>query len=335
MLGVNKMPKKRLSRRLEELKSNITLTNGFDSFIKECEVKNLADDTTKTYQRGWKNFLDFLSEEFEEIQYTTEITREMPIDFVLYTRSKSPNISDATINNRLRSIRVVLYYFMDNNLMENFPIKQIKEILEAKEIYTEDEQIKLLQRPDKRASFTEYRNWVIMIHFFSTGNRSKTVREIKIKNVYLNRKIIILEKTKNNDSYEIPVSSFYYPILKEYLHERLTQEAENEDYLFCTQYGQKFTADGLRTSLNRYNKSRGVNKTSLHLIRHTFATTWIVEGGSPKKLQKALGQKSSVIIDKYVHMCGKDLVDEFESFTPIGKIKDNIGGKTKLLRFKK
>ena len=82
----------------------------------------------------------------------------------------------------------------------------------------------------------------------------------------------------------------------------------------------------------KYHKNRGVKKTSLHLIRHTFATTWIVSGGSPKKLQKALGQKSSVIVDKYVHMCANDLIDDFEEFTPIGKIKDNLYSKTKLSR---
>jgi len=333
-MGVNKMPKKRLSRNMNMLKSNTTLKNGFDSFIKECEVKNLAEDTVKTYQRGWKNFKEFLTAEFEEVQHTSEITKEMPIEFILYTRNISPNISDATINNRLRSIRAVLYYFMDNNLTENFPIKQIKEILKGKQLYTEEEQIKLLKQPDKKASFTEYRNWVIMIHFFSTGNRSRTVREIKIKNVYLNRKIILLESTKNNEPYEIPICNFYYPILKEYLQERFAQGADNENYLFCTQYGQKFTADGFRTSLNKYNISRGVDKTSLHLIRHTFATTWIIEGGSREKLQTALGQKSSAMVDKYVHMSGKDLINEFESFTPIGKIKDEIGGKNKLSRSK-
>ena len=323
---------KRLMRRSEIIRTDVTLEKGFQSFIKECEVKNLAEDTIKTYQRGWNSFIEFLSLEFEEVEFTHEVAREMTVEYVVYKREKKPNISDATINNELRSIRAVLYYFMDNELTKDFRISQVKERLEEKEVYNEEEQIKLLERPKKKASFSEYRNWVILVHLFSTGNRTKAVREMKIKHICLTRRIMLLENTKNNDSYEMPINSFYFPILKEYLNERLSQGAVAEDYLFCNHIGEQFTADGLRTSLYKYHKRRGVEKTSLHLIRHTFATTWIIEGGSPKKLQKALGQKSSVIVDKYIHLVGRDLVDDFEEFTPIGKLKGTISGKKKLSR---
>ena len=96
-------------------------------------MKNLARETIDTYEEGWNTFTGFLSKKFEEVEYTHELERIMPIEFVLHMREKNPNISDATINIRLRAVRAILYYFMDNGLTEIFQVKQVKERLKEKE----------------------------------------------------------------------------------------------------------------------------------------------------------------------------------------------------------
>ncbi|MFW6015547.1 MAG: tyrosine-type recombinase/integrase [bacterium] len=60
-------------------------------------------------------------------------------------------------------------------------------------------------------------------------------------------------------------------VLQEYL---LYRKGEADDYLFPTENSTNLKRSGLQSAIKRYNLSRGVNKTSMHLFRHTFAKKW-------------------------------------------------------------
>lgn len=59
----------------------------------------------------------------------------------------------------------------------------------------------------------------------------------------------------------------------------------------------------------------GIDRLSLHDLRHTFATRAIKKGVEPKVLQKILGHSSlAVTMDLYVHVDDKDLFDAMNLF---------------------
>lgn len=197
-----------------------------------------------------------------------------------------------------------------------------------KQSYTDEEQSILLKKPDtNKCTFTEYRNWVIIFHFLASGNRSKTVRNIKIKHVDMEKRRITLDTTKNNEILYMPIGDVYYPILRDYLK---TRNGQPEDYLFCNQYGKQFSPDGLRTVMRKHNLKNGVNTTSLHRYRNTFAETWIMNDGNPKKLQNALGHKTQHMVDEYVSIYGKELTNEFNEYSPLSKKREHLEGRKKL-----
>lgn len=109
-------------------------------------------------------------------------------------------------------------------------------------------------------------------------------------------------------------------VLTEYLKYR---KGNLEDYLFCGKYGNKLTTRGMQNAIENYNKSRGVNKTSVHLFRHTFAKNWILNGGDIFKLQKVLGHSSLNMVREYVNMFDKDLKQNFDEFNPLEKFTQN------------
>ena len=59
--------------------------------------------------------------------------------------------------------------------------------------------------------------------------------------------------------------------------------------------------------MRKHHHKHGVSTTSLHQYRNTFAETWIMNDGNPKKLQYALGHKTQYMIDEYVSIYGKEL----------------------------
>lgn len=56
-------------------------------------------------------------------------------------------------------------------------------------------------------------------------------------------------------------------VLREYMAIRKGDAAE---YLFCDQYGEMLSENALRLAAAHYNRSHGVEKTSIHLALHHF-----------------------------------------------------------------
>ena len=83
--------------------------------------------------------------------------------------------------------------------------------------------------------------------------------------------------------------------------------------------------------MRKYNKRQGVDTTSLHRFRNTFAETWIMNDGNTKKLQYALGHKTSKMIDEYVSIYGKELDEEFNSLAPLSQQKDVLEVKKRII----
>ena len=123
----------------------------------------------------------------------------------------------------------------------------------------------------------------------------------------------------------IPLSSTLEKTLKEYLKVR---GGKPDDYLFCNQYSGKFQKDSITTAIYRYNHSRGVTKTSVHLFRHTFAKNWILNRGDPFRLKAILGHSSMAMVNEYANMFGNDLHKDFDMFNPLEKMKGYIGERT-------
>ena len=72
-----------------------------------------------------------------------------------------------------------------------------------------------------------------------------------------------------------------------------------------------------------YNHSRGVEKTSLHLFRHTYAKLYIQAGGDPFRLQKLLGHADLTMTRRYVALYADDLKANYDALNPLEQIKQN------------
>ncbi len=59
---------------------------------------------------------------------------------------------------------------------------RIPHIETIKEIYTDDELKKLIARP-KKATFAEFRTWVLILLVIDTGLRAGSLRNIKIEDI--------------------------------------------------------------------------------------------------------------------------------------------------------
>ena len=75
--------------------------------------------------------------------------------------------------------------------------------------------------------------------------------------------------------------------------------------------------NALKHSQSRYNRSRGVEKTSVHLLRHSFVKNWCMSGGNVFKLQKVLGHSTLTMTQHYANLYSNDLREGFDNYAAL------------------
>lgn len=306
---------------IEMKKSLISLQDAMEEFIIDCKVRNLSPDTIKYYNQSFNYFNNYINQLFKdkEVNIISTIKKKTIDQYVLYMKDKK--LKDSTINNKLRGIRSILYFFMQNDYIDTFEIKLIKEDETIQNLYTTEEIRKLIQKPNiKTCSFAEYRTWVVVCFLVSTGVRSRTLRFIQIKDLDFENQLISLTTTKGRKQVYIPMSTTLKKILLEYLKIRGNNES---DFLFCNLEGKQLTRNALIHIIKNYNTKRGVKKTGIHLFRHYFAKNYIQNGGNALKLQKLLAHRTLSQTQRYVDLYGQDLQQGFDEYNPLDQLSPN------------
>lgn len=299
---------------------DLTLEKAFEEFIQMKTVMNSSPETIKYYNGIFRYFTEF----FGENRLCVDVNERVIIDYLMYIKTHKPNVSQKTVCTYIRGLRAILYFMMESGYVEKFKISLPKTEETIKETYTDNEVKRLIEKPkiNKGCSFAELRNWALVCYFLATGNRLSTVCNIKISDVDFQSEEILIRKTKNKKQQIIPMSAELKNVLQEYMRYR---KGEPDDFLFCNSYGEKLNKDSISTCIAKYNHSRGVTKTSIHLFRHTFAKNWILNGGDIFRLQKILGHSTLDMVKNYVAIYGGDLKRDFDKFSLLDRATHENG----------
>ena len=231
-------------------------------------------------------------------------------------------VSPQTVNHYLRSYRSFGNFCVDEGYLAegfNCPIKEVEPPL--KDVYTEAELKKLLKEPSIE-DFVAYRSYAVITLILSTGARSNTLRNLKIKDFNAETGYIKFNTTKAHKVIEIGLDAKCVDVLTRYVRRwRSFKDTTPEEYLFCNTHEEQISRDTLCKSIAAYNKSRGVEKTSLHLFRHTFAKMWITGGGSIISLAKVLTHTELEMVKRYSNLYSADVKKDVEKYSPLAQLK--------------
>lgn len=328
-----------------------TISTVQKEFLIEQEVKGNSKDTLKYYRTSFRQMNRFIAVQ----ELGEQIPNNMKDEDIIKTGEKMPlgvlldkdfeisfkrhleeqGCNPRTVNTYFRAYRAFAYYCMDEGWI---PIRKISiktSKAPIKQVYTEEELKKLMKKP-KTSDFTEYRNWVIVNYMLATGNRLSSIVALNIEDVDLESGYINVNVQKNKKPVTIPLVKQMRRILKEYisLYRNLEEDLELSlaDPLFCNRFGERLTGDGLINAISKYNKRRGVEKTSIHLFRHTFAKSWILSGGDLFSLQKMLGHSSLDMVKNYANLYSRDIKDKAEEFSFLSNTRRTTGNTIKSVK---
>ncbi len=296
---------KQLSSSWEELLKN---------FLQHQKARNLRPATISDYSMMIASFIRFA----EDNQIEPRNLNPSNIDEYIVDCQDHKN-SPVTINTKLRHLKVFLSYWMRNGEIPTFQVGLIKTDEIIKEPYTEEELLLLIKKPSSD-NFTEWRTWALIQFLLGTGARISSVLEVKITDIDFEKEMILFRQMKNRRQLIIPLSEALAKSMKEWLN---LWEHEPDDYLFPSSKGgkHKLYPNSIATNIREYNLRRGVAKSGVHRLRHTFAKNFIVNGGGSLQLQQILGHSTLEMTKKYVRLYATDLQQDFEKYCLLDVLK--------------
>ena len=288
-----------------------TFAEVFEIYISAVTARGVKDKTIATY----KQHFHAISKRLDVSLPINRLNSTALDNMILQMRKEG--LSDSSINSYTRTLKCFLSWCNEEGYTKaNLKIYKAAETV--KETYTDEELLTLLAKPDADCKFCEYRNWVIVNFLLNSGCRAATVRNIQNQDVDLSRRQIVLRHTKNGKVQVIPLCSAMVSILRDYMAVR---EGESSDYLFCNEFGGFLTENALRLAIVKYNNSRGVERTSIHAFRHTFARKYLVDcGGDAFSLQQIMGHSTLKMTRHYCNLFNDDIIENHEQHSPLAQL---------------
>ena len=130
----------------------------------------------------------------------------------------------------------------------------------------------------------------------------------------------ILAKGKGNKERVVPFGSQVRRTLRRYImHFRPEPDAPRTGEVFLTEDGLPLTPRAVQSMLLRLSNKAKMSGTRCnpHRFRHTFAKTFLMNGGDIFSLQKILGHSSLEVVKIYVNLITSDILEQHRKFSPV------------------
>jgi len=288
------------------------LKYAIDEFIINRRVKGCSTETIKLYKDALKRFINYMS---EDISINCLTVRKLN-DYYLYL-SKF-NISSSTIQNRIRVLRSFLNWcfaedYIKERLTDRFRLPKAKR--NVIDILNQTEIQKLLEMFNQ-SNKTGLRNYCICMLMLDCGLRLKEVVTLQVENIYINEKYMIVDG-KGNKQRIVPIGTIALESVKKYLSARGSASGT----LFYSSRKLPLSTIAVSKLFHRLKKETKINRLKPHLLRHTFATMYLENGGEIYSLQAILGHTSLEMVKRYLHLSKNKIVGNFHKFSPMDNIK--------------
>lgn len=324
-------------------KKQITLEHALEEFIINCTNKDLTRKTLMAYESTLKLFFKYLEEEFnisellkveeKHIKEYLNFTKERgKYSFVTNAESTNINkpqnrtdfgkeISNGTLNNYLRNVKVFFNFCYNENYIKINPvarIRQFKVTRKPKEDITDNDFKKLIKAIDT-TKLHGHRDYVFIHLLTDTGMRVGECLSLKEDNVLNDRRAIFISSDickGRKDRYV-----FYSPTMQRILNTWIDYKDRylNTDLLFPTNKGTKMEITNMEKNVKKYVLRAGLNSNiNCHHFRNQFGKRALMSGMSIYQLSVILGHSSIKVTEEcYADLQVEDIRKSYQLHSPL------------------
>lgn len=161
---------------------------------------------------------------------------------------------------------------------------------------------------------TADRDRAIIITLVDTGLRASELCDLRVDDYDRERGALLVREGKGGKERTVYAGDSAKRAIWRYLLSR--KDAQGKEPLFATESGRHLDRNNLRQTLQRIGKRAGVRNVTVHRFRHTYAITFLRNGGNPLVLQELLGHEKLETVRNYVALAQVDLQSAQRASSP-------------------
>lgn len=249
--------------------------------------------------------------------------------FILYLQSrpgtKGKTLSSHSMYNRVNALKSFFNWVHKMGYTEEHVLKGLRQPKRSElliEPLTPEEIAKVYAAVNTKAALGA-RNTAIISLMLDTGVRLSEVAGLKAHDVHLEMQYV---KVMGKGSKERIVSfgaSCLKTLLHYYFHFGGQQTNQDADTFFLTIDGYPMSSSAVRSVVKRLAKASGILRLHPHLLRHTYATMFLLNGGDVFLLKQNLGHTTLSMVQQYIHIVAQTAAVRSQGFSPLDRM--NLG----------
>ena len=278
------------------------------------QVKNLSENTSKSYERDLRKLHLFLSD--LNVSEYSQISAETCSAWIgsLYSQNNNPK----SIQRHLSSAKGFFRFLKKNNLIESSPFELVsapKSSSTLPEVLSPEDVEQLLNF--KPTNTIEIRDMAIVELMYSSGLRVSETANINISD-FEEDKSFLRVLGKGSKTRLVPMGRFAINAINNWLIER-EKILNKTEALFLNSKGTRLTVRSIQLRLKKMAVKQGLPPIHPHMLRHSFATHMLESSGDLRTIQELLGHSSLSTTQIYTKLDYQHLAKIYDLAHPRAK----------------
>lgn len=288
-----------------------------DAFLTYCRIENRTPKTIAWHEASLRKFERFcVATERGDIHALKIADIREYIAFLQNSpgRDKAKPMSEHSIATYVRSLRAWFTWLHDEEYIEVNPAARLKQPK------TGEPPIEILSPAELRRILAvcsgpyALRDVAIVSLLYDTGLRASEVITAR-RDWFTDPPASLKVYGKGRKDRVVPIGRDAAKAVRRYLRTR----KDDSEYLFIAKGGKPLTVNGLGQMLERKGELAGVH-CNPHKFRHTFAVTYMRNGGGELALQRILGHTTLEMTRHYARLADVDLIAKHRAFSPLDNL---------------
>lgn len=287
--------------------------DAIDLFLKDRSTF-CSPVTVQNYKNTLRYLADYLQkigiEQIEDVQlkdlqdYVMMHRGRMKLDTHPMKPTEPCGLSARTIKTYTMDVRTFFGFLEQNEYIASNPSKRLKIIkqeIKEKLPLNSDEVNLIMEEYTKDQLEYSVRSLAIIYIMLEAGLRAGEVIRLRKQDINYQNDYIFIVKSKMNKERFVPMSQRLKKVLLDYFNQYASKK---QSEVFFTAIGEEtpITRNVIKMMFARLRQKTGIKRLSPHLLRHTFASSFVLGGGDLMTLKMYMGHTEIQTTQQYLHM---------------------------------
>jgi integrase/recombinase XerD len=294
-----------------------TLDTYFAQFVRErIYLNNVTPKTREWYETAWKAFARFQSTEPPRSPDVPVITRNDLQRFVVHLRERG--VKPVSCNCWLGAMNAFCAWLHAQGILSE-PLRLRRQKLERRLLRLHDQSAIRALLQFKAKDYVHWRIYAVVCTILDTGCRINELLTVHVADFDMDN-LLLTVNGKGRKERKVPFSIELRKVLFRFNQVRERTRVRSE-LMFPARDGGKWEHRNALRSYYCLLRRLNLPRSGFHLLRHTFATQYLRNGGDVVRLSIILGHSDVSTTMKYLHPLTEDIQRPHQSLSILNRLR--------------